>query len=201
MFTRCCDSNFLKKLFAVEETDIKRDIWWIKRVRSINDKSRVVMRETVGHVCTTERSDMRYIYSWNRTNAYAMWQQAGIVRIDFRYAPHTLFISIEPTILRPCRSFLVMLTMRPTWRRACTNIWHFSPLHRKWTLQAALINIDYAKEFSISSADVICVYVYGIVSIEVEVLFFTLYILRFITSAFVKFFPRGINIEETLSPN
>lgn len=99
---------------------------------------------------------------------------------------HALFSIELTTRYEPSSlpSFLVMLTMRPTWRRAYTNFRHFSPLHRKWTLRATLINIDCAKEFGISSADV-HVYVHVCIRDSIDWswnFFFALCILRFIMS-------------------
>lgn len=155
------------------------------------------MRETVGH----DRKKRRAIHTFMKSDKCVCNVATGECTHRFPictvYA--LLFVSIEPTMPRSLPSFLVMLIMRPTWRRAYSNFRHFSPLHRKWTLGELHWSILTAQKNSVYRQR-ICIY--GIASIEVEVSFFALCTLRFITSycirAFMKFLLREINIEETL---
>lgn len=128
------------------------------------------MREVVGHDWQKDPARNTYIHEIGQ-----MRMQCGNRRVCASISDMHALFSIESTTRHDpssLPSFLVMLTMRPTWRRAYTNFRHFSLLHRKWTLRVALINIDCAKEFGISSANVCMhMYIYGIASIEVEVSF------------------------------
>lgn len=73
--------------------------------------------------------------------------------------PYMLFfLSIEPATQRhdslPLPSFLVMLTMRPTWRRAYTNFRYFSLLYivsARYKLYWSILIARYCKKFGISA--------------------------------------------------